>query len=84
MTQDDKNKGNWMQKARGQKNFQIVKKFSAKCKNLMMSHQPGVHTGHPKAPSTNIAETCLVRPQWEEMFLILKRLDASGKEEAYG
>ena len=30
MTQDDKNKGNWMQKARGQKNFQIVKKFYIK------------------------------------------------------
>jgi hypothetical protein len=40
--------------------------------------------GRSKVPGTNIAEVFLVRPQWEKMCLILKRLEAPGKGEAWG
>ena len=36
-----------------------------------------------EAPSTYIAEDCLVWPQWEKMHLTLERLEVPGTEEAW-
>ena len=35
--------------------------------------------GQYKAPGTNIAEVCLVRPQWEKIGLILRDLRPQGR-----
>jgi hypothetical protein len=42
----------------------------------------GAYTGWSEAPDTHIAEQRLVSPQWEEICLILQRLEAPGKEDA--
>jgi hypothetical protein len=39
--------------------------------------------GQYKAPGTNIAEVCLVRPHWETDRLNPKRLEAPGKGEVW-
>ena len=39
--------------------------------------------GWTEGPGTYIAEDCLVSPQWEKMHLILQRLEAPGKGEAW-
>ena len=36
-----------------------------------------------EAPSTYIAEDCLVYPQWERTCLILEKLEAPGKIDAW-
>ena len=51
-------------------------------KNLMISHQPRAYRAGPR-PWYKYSRDLLVRPQWEKMSLILERLEAPGKWEAW-
>jgi hypothetical protein len=45
----------------------------------VLSYQTGAHTGWSQAPGTYIAEDYLIRPQFDKIFLSLKRLEAPGQ-----
>ena len=48
-----------------------------------LSYEPVAHMGWSKVPGTYVADVCLVWTQRKRMLLILERLEAPGKEEAW-